>query len=125
MMNDTAKIAYHEAGHAVVAYFLAGIYDPECMGEVSIVSEGEASGTFLNGAHVADDWDRIKVYYAGYEAEKIFCPNADIGYSVHDYEQARFLLGFLPDATEEVLITEVASILKDNWMYVQACRGPW
>lgn len=123
-LNDVGlmDIAVHEAGHSVLAYRFNLYCD-----EVSIeprngilgfsVSEGEWSDGSL-------DDEQIIVLFAGFSAEQIFDPTADIRVSASDIEKAEALLNLSKPSDrkdrEKRLRERTIKLLRENWKAVTA-----
>lgn len=111
MVTQRESTAYHEAGHAVVAYRLGLVVDsttirPDPAKETLGVSLSE--GPWMNGS--TDD-DQITVLYAGLAAERLVEPGAQVEDGAFgDYEQAAVLHGLesRPAHLEERAATVVA-----------------
>ncbi len=112
--------AYHEAGHAVVAYR----FDHDA-GDITIKPDperGSAGCAQTEGPWIGGSTDReqIMVLFAGYESELILHPDANREGSQQDEAQAANLLRFHPTGTENELRLETKKILHDNWRQVEA-----
>jgi hypothetical protein len=127
--------AYHEAGHAVVAYLL-GVQ----LGPVTIIPSAQFAGaTGLTGytREVSSDAlegalikfkNSVKILLAGYWAQRMYNPrslrkahsmddNAAIGQFVSAIEGKPFEINSLPFLAEQHL--EVRKMLSANWLLVE------
>lgn len=117
--TDDVKIAYHEAGHAVIAYILNSD-DNMQLGEISVIQQKDYGGIFNCNLVCADDWDKILIYYAGYVSEKIKFPDTDRDYSNEDFAAARLLLKCNPELTEIQMVNKTKQIVLEYWGAIEA-----
>jgi ATP-dependent Zn protease len=117
IMNDEKSTAYHEAGHALVAYRL-DFYG----GTITILSDGYLAGSSISESEWADgsrDIEQIIVYYAGFASESKYNKDADKLGSSGDDERAAGLLKFHKE-TESSLRIKAKELIDKNWPIIEA-----
>ncbi len=112
--SERARVAYHEAGHAVVA-----VYDGLGLRCARLAAE---PGVFTNMALNRVAWpcveERVRFYLAGYAADKCFAPTlASRKNSAMDFEQALALVG---KARLQRLSLETEREVAEHWSAVEA-----
>jgi ATP-dependent Zn protease len=123
MEEDNEEIkhtAFHEAGHAVTGYRLH-FYGYE----LSIIPDDEG---WTLGHHEQEGWDltrpsainKIIVFYAGAEADRLAFPGMEPEGTDSDDQQASDLLRYVPNETEENLRAESSRLVKENWEAISA-----
>lgn len=118
MSKEEKAHAYHEAGHALVAYRF-GHYG----GIITIMPQGVTLGTSTSESEWADgstDIEQIIVLYAGFAAESKFNKDANILGSSSDNERAADLLKNYPNETESSLRIRAKEIIDKEWIIIEA-----
>jgi len=114
MTNERQQVAYHEAGHAVVAYR----YN-HYVGTVTIRPNEATLGRAVTEIGTPDK-EQIVVLYAGFAAQRQFAPSADKLWAASDDDIASELLKFLPAEKESVLRAEADRMVIENWKHLEA-----
>lgn len=125
MINERARIAHHEAGHAVIAYRLGFYLGPAGIGEDGGFSRSE--GEWGDGSR---DFDAAIVYYAGHAAARRRDPSlpTDPGLTgaFDDYEKAAALLPTFRQENETLEQTRVrveratVELTEQHWAEISA-----
>lgn len=117
---DKMETAYHEAGHAVVAYrfghlasSLTIVPDPA----TGILGSVQTEGEWGDGS---TDWEQIVVLFAGSAAHRVFTSSASRLGSGQDDEKAVQLLQFQPVGARKKLRAKALAMIKKNWPQIAA-----
>ena len=116
--NERIRTAFHEAGHAVVAYHFN-----HYGGRLTIVPANGIMGSAQTEAEWCDgstDEEQICVLFAGLVAERRCDPTADPDGSRQDEEAAHRLLDLRPAGTEERLRAETERLVEQDWPGIEA-----
>jgi hypothetical protein len=117
---DKLETAYHEAGHAVVAYrfgHLAGSLTIVPDSATDILGSVETEGEWSDGS---TDWEQIMVLFAGSAAQRFFTSSASRLGSGQDDEKAVRLLQFQPVGAMKKLRAKALAMIKKNWPQITA-----
>jgi hypothetical protein len=117
-VNDEMGTAFHEAGHAVIAYR----FNHECDYLTIVPSDGIAGSFFSEGEWMDGSTDReqIMVLFAGFETQRLYDENANPLGSEADFEYAQYLLQYQPPNSDIDLKNETSKMVKDNWVVISA-----
>jgi ATP-dependent Zn protease len=112
------SIAYHEAGHGVIAYrFNHEARDITLIAHDEILGSSSSEGEWFDGS---TDREQIIVLYAGFAAEFAYDDNSSRLGSRTDDEKARELLKLQPSGSKEELQDEAIRLVKRNWSSIEA-----
>ncbi len=117
-IHDEMETAFHEAGHAVIAYR----FNHNC-DKLTIVPQNGFSGSLSSESEWMDDstdCEQIVVLFAGFEAQRLYNKNANPLGSQVDFEYAQHLLQFQPPNSDIHLKNEASKMVKDNWVVISA-----
>jgi len=117
-INDEMETAFHEAGHAIIAYR----FNHDC-DKLTIVPKDGLSGSFSSECEWMDgstDHEQIIVLFAGFEAQRLYNENANPLGSQGDFEYAKHLLQTQPPNSDVDLKNEASKMVKDNWGVISA-----
>lgn len=114
-MDKRELTAYHEAGHAVIAYRFGHRFE-----NLSIKPEKKRSGFFRPWKKTDNAEHEVLMLFAGDAAQKHFCPNDKSNPSISDYRRIWHLTDSKrPEAYPE-LMAKAKKLVVENWAQIQA-----
>ncbi len=116
-MQKFERTAYHEAGHAVIAYRF-NVY----IKEVDVIPNSERNGVAKCFFSDRNPEDNIVILFAGHEAQIVFDPDDKSDPSIVDYREIWDIcdrVGIGNGAPYRELKNRAKQMVLDNWIEIQ------